>query len=216
VAAYQKNCLAPDVWSAVQNKICDTSWKLDFGKLFEFAGGEVAKVKKAALFGSRPPQNDSVWDAARRWGFDVTTYDRNIANHEKKIDTDIVATMIEDSYEILTIGKDEITLVAGDSDYVPAIEKLKKRGIPVHVVFWKHASHELKEVANKFIPLDDYLAHLSQASEPEQALRHAHRLAQGQIEQALDGQAELDRRLAEPRTAALLAARTAVPAHGFV
>jgi hypothetical protein len=41
--------------------------------------------------------------------------------------------MIEDSYEIL-IGEDEITLVAGD--YVPAIEKLNKRNIPVHVVFW--------------------------------------------------------------------------------
>jgi len=160
VAAYQ-NGLAPDVWSAVQNKICDTSWKLDFGKLFQFAGGETAEVKKAALFGSRPPQNDSVWDAARRRGFDVTTYDRNVANHEKKIDTDIVATMMEDSYEILKIGEDEITLVSGDADYVPAIEKLKRRGIPVHVVFWKHASRELKEVATRFIPLDDYLTHLS-------------------------------------------------------
>lgn len=43
----------------------------------------------------------------------------------------------------------------------PAIEKLKRRGIPVHVVFWKHASRELKEVATRFIPLDDYLTHLS-------------------------------------------------------
>lgn len=160
VAAY-KNGLAPDVWSAVQNRICDQSWKLDFGKLFEFAGGEKSDVKKATLFGSRPPQNDSVWSAAERRGFQVITYDRNIANHEKKIDTDIVATMIEDSYELLTIGVDEVTLVAGDSDYVPAIEKLKKRGIPVHVVFWKHASRELKDVASKFIELDPYLLHIS-------------------------------------------------------
>ena len=86
---------------------------------------------------------------------------RNIAGHEKKIDTDIVATMIEDSYEILTIGQDEITLVSGDSDYVPAIEKLKKRGIPVHVVFWGHAARELKEVATKFVNLDPYLDHLA-------------------------------------------------------
>lgn len=61
-------------------------------------------------------------------------YDRNVANHEKKIDTDIVATMIEDSYEILKSG-DEITLVSGDADYAPAVEKLKKRRIPVHVAF---------------------------------------------------------------------------------
>ncbi len=159
VAAYV-NGMAPDVWSAAQNKICDSSWKLDFGKLFHFAGGDRLTVRKAALFGSRPPQNDSVWDAARRQGFEVITYDRNVANHEKKIDTDIVATMIEDSYEILQPG-DEITLVSGDADYVPAIEKLKKRGISVHVVFWKHASRELKDVATTFTELDPYLQHLA-------------------------------------------------------
>ena len=72
-----------------------------------------------------------------------------------------MATMIEDSYEILEIGKDEVTLVSGDADYLPAIEKLKKRGIPVHVVFWNHASRDLKEVATKFVNLDPFLEHLS-------------------------------------------------------
>jgi len=160
VAAY-KSGMAPDVWSAVKGNMCDHSWKLDFGKLFAFAGGEKVDVKKATLFGSRPPANDSIWQIAKKKGFEVVVYDRNIANHEKKIDTDIVATMIEDSYEIITIGKDEVTLVAGDSDYVPAIEKLRKRNIPVHVVFWGHAARELKDAATKFIPLDDYLSHLS-------------------------------------------------------
>jgi hypothetical protein len=69
-------------------------------------------------------------------------------------------SIIEDSFQILEIGNDEITLVAGDADYVPAIEKLKKRGIPVHVVFWNHAAREIKEVATKFINLDPYLDHL--------------------------------------------------------
>ncbi|HBO5663972.1 TPA: NYN domain-containing protein [Pseudomonas aeruginosa] len=159
VAAFQ-NGMAPSVWDAVQNRICDHGWKIDFGKLFDFAGGDRANVRKAALFGSRPPQNDSVWGAARRNGFDVTTYDRNVANNEKKIDTDIVATMIEDSFVILQPG-DEITLVSGDADYVPAIDKLKARGIPVHVVFWKHAARELKQVATSFTELDPYLKHLS-------------------------------------------------------
>lgn len=159
VAAFA-NGMAPDVWAAVTNKICDNSWKLDFGKLFSFAGGDKADVRKAALFGSRPPKNDSVWDAARRNGFEVTTYDRNVANHEKKIDTDIATTMIEDSFLVMQPG-DEMTLVAGDSDYVPAIEKLKARGIAVHVVFWKHASRELKAVATTFTELDPYLQHLA-------------------------------------------------------
>lgn len=155
------NSKAPDVWTAVKEKICDYSWTLDFGRLFEFAGGEKTEVKLAKLFGSRPPKNDSLWVAAERKGFEVIVYDRNVANHEKKIDTDIVATMIEDSYERLQIGVDEITLVAGDSDYVPAIEKLKRRNIPVHVVFWGHAARELKDVATKFVNLDDYLQHLA-------------------------------------------------------
>ena len=134
--AAAKHGRAPDVWAAVQQKICDYDWTIDFGKLFEFAGGDRKDVKKAALFGSRPPKNDSLWAAATRNGFEVITYDRNVADHEKKIDTDIVATMIEDSYEILTVGEDEMTIVAGDSDYVPAVEKLKRRNIPVHVVFF--------------------------------------------------------------------------------
>jgi uncharacterized LabA/DUF88 family protein len=159
--AAAKHGHAPDVWSAVQSRICDYNWKLDFGKLFQFAGGERAEVKRAALFGSRPPKNDSLWAAAERKGFEVIVYDRNVANREKKIDTDIVSTMIEDSYEKFTSGQDEMTLVAGDADYVPAIEKLKKRGVPVHVVFWGHASRELKEVATKFVNLDPYLEHLS-------------------------------------------------------
>ena len=55
-----------------------------------------------------------------------------------------------------------------------------------------------------------------QASKLEQALRRAHRLAQGQVEQALDRQAELDRRLAVLWTAAPPAAGTAVPVHVLV
>ncbi len=162
--AVAKRGLAPDVWTAVQQNKCDYSWKLDFGKLFEFAGGGQAEVKKAALFGSRPPPNDTLWCAAKRIGFDVIVYDRNVIGHEKKIDTDIVATMMEDSYEILQLGKDEITLVAGDSDYVPAIEKLMRRGIPLDVVFWGHAARELKNAARKFICLDPYLDHLARSA----------------------------------------------------
>jgi hypothetical protein len=161
--AAAKNGHAPDVWSAVQQRICDYNWTLDFGKLFEFAGGSKPEVRKAALFGSRPPKNDSLWISAQKCGFDVVVYDRNVVDREKKIDTDIVATMIEDSYEIYKAG-DEITLVAGDSDYVPAIEKLRKRDIPVHVVFWNHAARELKEAASKFVALDPYLEYLSRGA----------------------------------------------------
>jgi uncharacterized LabA/DUF88 family protein len=152
--------MAPNIWEAQRARICDQNWRIDFGKLFEFAGGDRSEVKKATLFGSRPPANDSLWDTAKRKGFEVVVYDRNVANREKKIDTDIVATIMEDTFTILDPEADEVTLVAGDSDYVPAIEKIRKRGITFHVVFWSHAARELREAATKFIPLDPYLEHL--------------------------------------------------------
>ncbi|HRX55993.1 MAG TPA: NYN domain-containing protein [Verrucomicrobiales bacterium] len=159
VAAVQ-NGLAPDLPTAMNGRIYDNSWRLDFGKLFEYVAGDRSTVKRAILFGSRPPKNDSVWDAAKRKGFEVVTYDRNIANKEKKIDTDIVAHMIEDSYELGDAKVDEITLIAGDADYVPALQKLRKRGFKIDVVYWSIASKELKAEASKFISLDKYCKHL--------------------------------------------------------
>jgi uncharacterized LabA/DUF88 family protein len=154
------NGMAPNIWTAQEERICDQSWRIDFGKLFQFTGGEKTDVKKAMLFGSRPPPDDSLWNAAKRKGFEPVVDDRNVANKEKKIDTDIVATMMEDSFTLVDPKTDEMTLVAGDADYVPAIEKLKNRGIAVHVVFWGHAARELREVATKFVSLDPYLEHL--------------------------------------------------------
>lgn len=159
VAAFCQG-LAPTVWDAVKRGTCG-KWSIDFGRLFDFACGDASTVKRAALFGSRPPPNDSLWATAERAGFQLVVYDRNIVGKEKKVDTDIVATMVQDSYEILKLGEDEVTLVAGDTDYVPGVEKLVARGIPVHVVFWNHASKELKAAATKFIQLDPFFDHLS-------------------------------------------------------
>lgn len=151
---------ALDVYDAASNKICDYNWKFDFGKLLHFAGGEGHQVKRAILFGSRPPKNDSLWVAAKRNGFEVKTYDRNASNREKKIDTDIVATMMEDSYELVDKERDEMVLVAGDKDYVPMVEKLRRRGIRVILCFWAHAAQELVAACDAFYNLDTYLDHL--------------------------------------------------------
>src|SRR5262245_50319825 len=72
--------LAPDIWIAQSEKICDYGWKLDFGRLFEFAGGQASDVGRAVLFGSRPPANDSLWAIAQSRGFEPIVYDRNAAN----------------------------------------------------------------------------------------------------------------------------------------
>ena len=69
--------------------------------LAEGTGGEKDDVGRAVLYGSRPPKNDSLWASAERHGFEVIVYDRNAANKEKKIDTQITADMIEDSYDLV-------------------------------------------------------------------------------------------------------------------
>ncbi len=160
VSAVQKG-LAPDIWTAQKEKICDYGWKMDFGKLYEFAGGQASEVGRAVLFGSRPPPNDSLWEVARRKGFEPIIYDRSIRNREKKVDTSISTEIVTDSYEHMSPEHDEITLVAGDSDYVPTVEKLSTRGFTFHVVFWEHASRELKEAATRFISLNPYLEYLA-------------------------------------------------------
>lgn len=151
------NGLAPTIWDALENKICDYGWKMDFGKLYEFAGGNTAEVGRAVLYGSRPPANDSLWSIAKAKGFEVVVYDRNVQNKEKKVDTSIAADMIADSYELMDPKKDEVTLVSDDRDLVPAVEKLRKRGFKVDVVFWDHASAELKAAASQFISLNQHL-----------------------------------------------------------
>lgn len=151
------NGLAPSIWDAQQYNITDPAWRLDFGKLYQFAGGEKHEVGKAILYGSRPPANDSLWDIARAKGFEVVVYDRNAANKEKKIDTSIAADMVADSYELMDPKRDEVTLVCGDRDLVPAVEKLVKRGFSVDIVFWDHAAAELKKCCTRFVSLNSRL-----------------------------------------------------------
>ncbi len=155
-----KKYAAENVHSAHVHGIYDHDWKIDFGRLLYFAGGEKDDIKKATLFGSGPPNEDSLWAAARRKGFEVVVYERDKHGREKKIDTAVVATMMADSYEIVNPDSDEMILIAGDSDYVPAIEKIRKRGIRFVVCFWNHAAIDLKNSCDAFIDLDPHVSHL--------------------------------------------------------
>jgi uncharacterized LabA/DUF88 family protein len=88
-------------------------------------------------------------------------YDRNFNNREKKVDTSIVTEIMDDATGLIKPGVDEITLVAGDGDYVPIVEKLRRRGFAFNVMFWDQASRELKDAATKFVSLNSYLGFLS-------------------------------------------------------
>jgi hypothetical protein len=99
VSAVQRG-LAPDIWTAQDEKIADGDWRLDFGRLYEIAGGET--VGRAVLYGSKPPPNDSLWRAAELQGFEVVVFERNMSNREKKVDTQLAAHVIADSPDAFT------------------------------------------------------------------------------------------------------------------
>ncbi len=158
--------IAPNIVVAMRDGILDHAYTISFGKLHEFlCGTDGRQIKRAAMFGSRPPPNDGIWRFAEKAGFELHLEDRNYANKEKKIDTGIATLLTKDAYKSDGYkggkpGDDTFVLVAGDNDYVPTIKELRKDGLKVEVVFWNHAGRELREVASKFIGLDQYLEHL--------------------------------------------------------
>ena len=149
--------LARDVHQAMNLYIVDHTWQPDYGKLYEFLCGDDAVAR---LWGS-PPPGDSFWDMLDRKGFNPTVYEKNFANKEKKVDVAVAARMTKDAYTLIDKERDDILLVSGDTDYVPVVTDLVSEGFTVEVAFWDHCGRELREVASKFISLNQYHAHLT-------------------------------------------------------
>ena len=156
VSAVKKG-LAKNIYEAMGSGIVDHAWQLDYGRLYDFlcVEGDIAR-----LWGS-PPPGDTFWDTLERKGFDPTVYAKNVANQEKKVDVAIAHRITKDAYTLLDRKKDEILLVAGDTDYVPVITDLVSEGFKVEVAFWDHLARELKEVAATHIPLNAHHDHLT-------------------------------------------------------
>lgn len=153
---------APNITVAQNYQILDPSYKIDFGRLHSFiAGDNESEIKRCRIFGSRIPQNDSIWVMAKKAGFEIITEGRSYSGKEKKIDTGIVVSVCRDAYTMVDKNTDTITLASGDADFVPVIRTLVGDGYKVEVAFWGHASREVRESCTKFINLDpvlDYLA----------------------------------------------------------
>lgn len=84
VRAVQKG-YALNMYDAMNNRIIDNTYRLDFGKLHSFtAGSDPSKIKRAVLFGSRPPASDSLWSIAQSVGFEPIIIDRNILQIKRR------------------------------------------------------------------------------------------------------------------------------------
>lgn len=142
---------------AHRNGTEDSSWRIDFGKLLNcVTNGNTADIKRAVLFGSKPPHNDSLWNAMKSAQFEVIALDRNIVGKEKAIDTGIVCKIAEALYT--ESSEDDIfVLVMGDKDFVPALESIRRFKRQSIVAFWDNASGELIADADEYIDLTQKL-----------------------------------------------------------
>ncbi len=160
-SAVDKGMVA-NVYDAHRDQICDMPWAYDFGKLLNVAcEGDTSTMKRAVLYGSRPTDNDSLWNAARNVGYEVFTPMRNVKNREKRVDTGFDKEMLKDLYKNVIGADDEIILVIGDSDHIPVAEAIEEEGKQFTLVFWNNAAEELQTKASKFICLNKYINEIS-------------------------------------------------------
>jgi len=133
----------------------DPSWRIDFGRLLiSIANGRT--VNHAILVGSRPPQNDSVWGAAKSSGFQVTVHDRNSQNEEKAVDTELVAQ----GTEIICTSPVpmDLAILSGDRDFIPLVSVAHRRKWQVEMWAFKNAYNPAGQMAmtvDRICPLDD-------------------------------------------------------------
>lgn len=154
-ASAVKNGWVPNTAVAHDSHICDDAWKIDFGRLLNFASdGEPDKISKAFIFGSKPTDKDSLWRSMEHAGFEVVSEPRNASNKEKKIDTGIGAKIDRTLYKEASAG-DTFILVLGDKDYVPNVDNILGEGCKAKVVFWDNVSGELADVATEYVNLTE-------------------------------------------------------------
>ena len=146
---------------AHQKMIEDSSWRIDYGKLLSVVtDGDTASIKKAVLFGSKPPHNDSLWNAIKAQQYEVVALDRNVAGKEKAVDTGIISKIDKTLYRESAKG-DVFGLVMGDKDFKPALDSIREEKCQSVVAFWNNASGELISEADKYVDLTNRLAEIT-------------------------------------------------------
>lgn len=156
-----KKGMVKDVFEAMNKKVVDYSWQPNYSFLHSLVCKSGKDFGEAKMWGS-PPPSDPFWQQREKEGYEVTVYDRKYGK-EKQVDTGMDVQIVEDSFYLEKFNS-EFRIVAGDSDHIPAIKSLQKRGFKVKVYFWSHASKELKEAADDFVNLDVFFDKLTKNS----------------------------------------------------
>jgi uncharacterized LabA/DUF88 family protein len=109
--------------------------QIDYGFLLTTVLDKRELGSDPVIVGSRPPPQDTLWKQIKDLGYDVTVYDRNSENKEKRVDMRLGVSM-------LSMVKKEnpgiIMLIAGDGDYEPVLESILIDGWSVEIRFWNY------------------------------------------------------------------------------
>jgi uncharacterized LabA/DUF88 family protein len=152
--------MAHSLHDAKQRGVIDFEYRLDLYRLM----GLLIRAEgptRAVVFGSITDTNEGLWRHAAQAGFEVVTVERGFSGKEKRVDTNVVTRMCRDAYRFADPRRDRITLVAGDGDYEPTVRQLVADGFQVTVLYWSHASRELREAATVFHALEPYIGDLA-------------------------------------------------------
>ena|ERR1700733_8855298 len=129
--------------------------RIDYGAILEQVK-DGRKLMETVLVGSRPPQNDGLWNKLKTLGIEPRVFDRSYyGGGEKRVDAELTNAIRDALEDNATPGT--IAIVAGDQDYIPTLERCVKKGWNVELYFWTQASPQLKNMKGiKFISLNDF------------------------------------------------------------
>ncbi|CAJ0769020.1 4164_t:CDS:2 [Entrophospora sp. SA101] len=137
---------------------------IEYGQLLALVQDGCGLGGAPVLVGSRPPPNDSLWKHIQKQGYEVTVYNQNAENREKKVDMEIGASIMD---TIQNYNPGILVLIAGDGDYVPVINRGLNKGWAVEIWFWSSGiSNDLKSKV-LFKPLDNCYKYFSCGYGPE-------------------------------------------------
>lgn len=153
---------ADNIKEAHEQRKREKTWKYDFGKLLTLISGDPNKIDRAVLYGSKPTEKDSLWNAAKKSGFEVFAIHRNASNQEKGVDAGLQKEMFDDLYKKIIKLKEsgddvKVILVSGDADHIPVLQSIKDASIKIKIVFWSQSSCDLRKMADEYMCLDNYI-----------------------------------------------------------
>ena len=82
---------------------------------------------------------------------------RSPGHPEKRVDTEMALSLIEETREFPEGSI--VTVVAGDDDFTPAVQRMVKRGLLIDLVGWEYSiSRQLQILARRILTLDEHFS----------------------------------------------------------